>query len=389
MEWLYYAVSMLYNVVLIVTIGLTLVEAYFSRGVTAEFIHRQKKHRVFAVRLLFVLVICSVFEQSIMWIEQFGTHKLNMFSMFFETSSGQIWVALFALAFIGLFIQRLPATFIVIWSLLLLAVESLDGHISALSSYMIVFDFIHLLCAAIWAGGIATFILHWRQGRQELLPMMQSFMKVIWLTIIFMSVSGVVLTIVILPDPLYLIYSGWGIWLLIKILLVIIAFYCGYRVRNSLKHKQLPVFKALQIEAITLAVVLLIAGLITAISPEPSDNTLNSHKMGEELHYTVELSPNRPGPNTLSIRLWTLEQEGEIDTVTVKLVDEQKGDRTKKSYVLSKVDVVDPYNFNGFIETRYALHESLRLPYPSDWQQEVTITFKNGMERTFTTHFKN
>lgn len=389
MEWLYYAVAMLYNLVLIVTIGLTLVETYFSKGASTQFIHRQNKYRVFAVRLLFILVICSIFEQAMMWIKQFGMHKVNFSTLFFETSTGQIWIAIFSLVFIGLFIQRLSTTTIVIWGLLLLVAESLDGHISALASYMIIFDFVHLLCTAIWVGGIVTFILHWKHNKEELLPIMQSFMRVIWFTIIIMSASGIILTISILPDPLYLIYSGWGIALIIKVLLVIAALYCGYLVRNHIKEKQLPALKALLVEAIILVIVLLLAGLITAISPEPKDNTLNSHKMGDELHYTVELSPNRPGPNTLTLTLWTLEHEGEIDQVQVKLIDEQKGERTARDFELTEVDLVNPYNFNGFIESRYTLNESLRLPYPSDWQQEVTITFKNGLERSFITKFKN
>jgi len=389
MKWLFYIVSMLYTIMLIVTVGLTLFEAYFNKGVTEELKARQKAHRTFSVKLLFVLVICSIFEQTMMWLDQFGADRFNFSQLFFGTLTGQVWLVIFAIVLIGLFIQKSSTVFLSIWALMLLLAESVDGHISALDSYAILFDFVHLLCAAIWAGGIATFILNWKKFKPELLALMQSFMKVIWLTVIIMSLSGIALTILIVPDYLYLLYSAWGQWLILKIVLVAIALCCGYVVRKYVKKNELPLAKALVTEAMSLVVVLALAGVITGLNPEPSMNSIDYHKMGEELHYTIELSPNRPGPNELTLTLWTLEEEGVIESVKVELWDLEKGERTKRTLLLSEVEQDEPYDFMGFIESKYTYENELRLPYPSTWQKDVTITFTSGKVRMFSYKFDN
>lgn len=390
MEWLFYIVSMIYTIVLVVTVGLILFETYFVKDVSQNFLVKQQAYRKFAVKLLFFMVLISIFEQIIMWLDLFGAERFNFTQMFLETTTGQVWIALLVLSIIGLLIQKLPMIYLAVWAVALLLVESFDGHIAALDGYALVFDFVHLLCVALWVGGIITFILQWKRYKEELLPLLQSFMKVIWLSIIVMSLSGIALALMILPDYLYLLYSSWGQWLLVKVALVIIAVYCGYQIRGYVKKHNLPIVKALRIEGVTLLLVLAITGVITTISPEPSPNSLNKHVMGEELHYTVEISPNRPGPNDYAITLWTLENEGEVASVEVELKDLEKGERSKRIMLtLTKADLSDPYDFMGFVESRYEYDEQLRLPYPSKWQQHVTITFENGIVRTFTMDFEN
>ena len=389
MGWLFFIVSMLYTIILIATAGLTLFEVYFNKGASSELIQRQKSHRLFAVRTLFVLVLCSIFEQAIVWLDQFGTDGVQFTSLFFETLTGRVWVASFILVFVGLFVQKASLIYLTVWALLLLFLESIDGHISSLDSYTVLFDFIHLLCAAIWVGGILTFVLNWRLHKPDLLVLMQSYMKVMWLTILAMSISGTLLTIFILPDWLYLLYTPWGQWLIIKIIVVMIALWCGYRVHSYVKKHELPPAKALKIEAIALIATLAIAGAITVLSPQPTDNTLNEHSMGKALHYTVELSPNRPGPNELTVTLWTLEEEGDIASVDVSLIDLEKGERTKETLRLTAVELEKPYDFDGFVEKRFKYNDELRLPYPSEWQQAITITFVSGQVRTITFDFEN
>lgn len=380
---------MLYTIIVVVTVGLTLYEVYFTKDASAELLQDMRAQRVLFARLLFVLVLCSIFEQAIMWLDRFGPDRFDVGQLFFESLTGQIWVAIFVLSLVGLFIQRLSSTYLVIWSLLIVAAESMNGHIAMLDSYAIVIDFIHLLCAAIWAGGIASFILNWKKSKEQLLQQMQSFMQVIWITVIVMSISGLLLAILILPDYLYLLYSSWGQWLLVKVVLVALALWGGHKVRQHVKKQELPLPRALRLEAIALLTVLAIAGVLTILSPEPKPNSLDYHKMGDELHYTVELTPNRPGSNTLSLKLWTLEEDGAIASVVVELTDIEKGERTSRNLELTKVELEEPYDFMGFVESRYKYAEELRLPYPSKWQKKVDITFTSGEVRTFTFSFNN
>ena len=370
--------------------GIVLFESYIAGGISQPFRSHILHKRIFFARMLFVLTLVSIFEQIIQWLDQFGKN-IDWAAMFLDTLTGQVWTAILLLSFIGLFIQRGSLIVLLVWSFLLLLAESMNGHIASLEafSFGMLSDFVHLVCGALWAGGIAIIALSYKSFSGELLQLMERFMKIVWLTVIVLALSGLLLTILILPSWHYLFYTSWGQLLLIKAVLVIAAIYCGYKVREKIRIKTLPRLKTIWTEAGMLIAVIVLAGSISLISPEPNTTPLNYHKMGEELHYTAKLNPNAAGPNRLSLTLWTLEEDGPVTNVEIKLFAVDKPDRSYHSLVLQQVEKEDDaYEFPGFIESEYEYGE-LKLPYPTKWDMEGIITFASGATKAFHFQFEN
>src|SRR5690606_26361834 len=265
-------------------------------------------------RSLLLAVILAIFAQVVQWAQSFGGVE-QIATLLIEGSTGRTWLALLLLSAIGLFVQKLQAARLIIIVLLLLA-ESMNGHASS-DSLIILFDFIHLATISIWVGGVIYFLVNWKDGTKQVRTFLERFTNLLWLTIAIASVSGIALTALILPSISYLLYTSWGQLLLVKIVAILIAIWLGYTANTYIrKHQADRKSRLLKIEYMTLLVVIALAALLSTISPLPSaENALNRHQMGDELHYTVKLSPNAPGPNTFSLSLWTLKEEGEVANV--------------------------------------------------------------------------
>lgn len=342
-------------------------------------------------KILFIAVLFTLCIQSMQWIEIFGVDSIQWKELLLNTSTGKSLIYLFVLTLVGLFLKRFDSLISIIWAWVILFGEAMNGHIAALENGQsgIIFDYIHLACAAIWIGGVIILWVLWRHERSIVAEFMIKFSKILWVTIALVAISGILLTILILPSWMYLLYTSWGKWLLIKIVVISLAIGLGYLARIKIvKHQNNPQ-RAMLTEAILLVAIIMIAALISQISPMPNmNNSLNVHKMGEELHYTVKLTPNAPGPNKLSVTLWTLEEEGKVATVDVLVVAEDKPARSERDFELVQADLEDEFAFDNFNESRFVMKD-LQLPYPSDWQAKVKITFEDGHERSFDFMFSN
>lgn len=112
------------------------------------------------------------------------------------------------------------------WIVLMLASQSFNGH-SALynfSFFTFLADFIHLLSAVIWAGGLLYIMVFWKQYRLHLTAFMPLFSKIALLSIVLLAMTGTLIVLFYLPDLTYLLYTTWGRLLLIKVALVILVY---------------------------------------------------------------------------------------------------------------------------------------------------------------------
>ncbi|HIW32698.1 MAG TPA: CopD family protein [Candidatus Paenibacillus intestinavium] len=342
-------------------------------------------------KFLVIAIILVLCVQSMQWLNIFGADSIQWKELLLNTSTGKGLIYLLVMAIIGLFLKKFDGVLSVIWAWLILFGEAINGHVSALESSQIgiLFDYIHLACAAIWIGGVINLWIIWRHNKAIAAEFMNKFSKILWITMALVAVSGIVLTILILPSGLYLLYTSWGKWLLIKIVVISIAISLGYAARMKIvKHQKNPL-RVMWLEAILLIVIITLASVISQISPMPQmNNMLNVHKMGDELHYTVKLTPNAPGPNQLSITLWTLEEEGKVAAVDVSLFAADKPTRSARDIALVQAELEDEFGFDNFNEFRFVMKD-LNLPYPSQWQAKVIMTFEDGHERSFDFKFSN
>ncbi|MCR8657919.1 copper resistance D family protein [Paenibacillus endoradicis] len=391
MDTLLYISNVILYIALLATSGLIIANSLLGMKWEQPVLELIKLRTKQLSKFLFIAVLFALCVQSMQWIEIFGIDSIQWKEVLLNTSTGKSLTYLFVLALVGLFLKRFDSMFGIIWAWVILFGEAMNGHIAALESSQVgtLFDYIHLFCAAIWIGGVIILWIIWRNEKSIAAKFMIRFSKILWVTLALVAISGVLLTILILPSWMYLLYTSWGKWLLIKIVVISLAIGLGYLARIKIvKHHNNPK-RAMLTEAILLVAIIMIASLISQISPMPNmNNPLNVHRMGDELHYTVKLTPNAPGPNQLSVTLWTLEEEGEVATVDVSVVAEDKPSRSERDFELVQADLEDEFAFDNFNESRFVMKD-LQLPYPSNWQAKVMITFLDGHKRSFDFTFSN
>lgn len=392
-----YIVKLLVYTLLITISGYALIDSLIRPAVSQQRQGSVNKLMQQASKLLVFAVVAALFVQIISWVQQFKPEADQLIALLLEGWVGRVWLVLLLLSILfSLLAHKSPTARLLLVFAMLLA-ESMNGHASG-DSILILFDFVHLAAVSIWIGGAICLWWNWREDKELALAFIQKFTKLLWLTIAVVSVSGLVMMLLISPSLTYLLYTGWGQLLLIKIAAVLLALWLGYKAKSFIqKHEQAKQaagqgsarLRPLATELIVLMLVIAFAGGVSSLSPSPSAaNALNYHQMGEELHYTVKLTPNAPGPNRLSLSLWTLEEEGEIEQVQLSLQATDKQKAVAREFQLEIAELEDFFEFPGFIETRYTLPE-LKLPYPSSWQATFTVSFMGGTERQFSFEFKN
>jgi len=336
-----------------------------------------------AMKALLVAVILYVFIHAARVVGELGGGGELWLRVFTDTTAGQLWLALIVLSVLGFSALKLPDPGKTLWAVLLLLTESLGGHAAAAEQAVVsvLSDFVHLVCAAVWAGGVMLLLLFWRADRKEVGRFAERFSAVAWLTIVILTVSGLLMTWTLIPSWLYLIYTDWGLWLLAKTVLVIGVTAIGAALRYRARRRELPRSIWLKLDGLLMVFIVAIAAIFTVISPMPDGKPLNYHQMGEELHYTLKLSPNAPGPNEASLTVWLPEEEGEPESVSLSL---RYADKPAIGIALEASDSVGGIAFPGFGEFRYKA-EDVVLPRPGNWTAVITVTQASGekLEREF------
>lgn len=378
-DWLMYAVRIAYYMALLFASGMMLLRLAVPRGEKGTAQRTLMNQWIgLAVKGLFVATLIYVFIHATRLASGIGGGEMIV-RVFTETTSGQLWLALIVLSALGLIVAKLPDIGKAVWAILLLAIESFGGHAAASeqAAISILSDFVHLICAALWAGGVMLLLLFWRKDRKEAGRFAERFSSIAWLTIIILILSGILMTWTIIPSWLYLIYTDWGQWLLVKSGLVVGVAAIGAVLRARVRRRELPRGIWIKLDGLLMALIVGIAAIFTVISPMPDGKTLNYHQMGEELHYTLKLSPNAPGPNDASLTVWLPEDEGAPQAIKLILRNMSKPGSPAIDVPLTLVEGGGGIAFPGFNEYQYKAEEVL-LPRPGNWMAVITITQASG-----------
>jgi len=392
-EWLFHIVRAFYYMALLFAAGLmlwSLAEQAKPSIQDKPLSDRLSKLRLNGQRVLLITVLLHVFLSYRMLMQGFDSSTSEMLRIFTDTRMGHSWLALLALSLLGFLILKSDAVIKMLWALLLLAAESYNGHVLALDAFTtaIVFDFIHLVGAALWAGGLLLLVLLWFKDRDAAVRFAPKFSSLAWLSIVALSISGIIMTVLLIPSWTYLLYTSWGVMLLIKTALVIVVTVTGYSLRRLIRNGKLPSGSLLKLDGILMAAIVVIVSVFTYLSPEPHTEPLNYHHMGEELHYTLILTPNGPGPNEAVVKVWLPEELGDPADVKLSL---KAADRPRKAPIeveLSAFQAEQSFEFPGFTESNYRSSE-ITLPFPGPWTAELVIVDSSGMESVHTVQFRN
>lgn len=379
---LFYTVRSLYYFMLLLAAGMMLLHLAIpasSKGDGQRAL--LNKYSGAAMRGLLLTTLLFVFLHANKMINDLGGSGENWIRLFTETSAGRSWLMLVVLALIGFAVLKLPDLVKAIWALLLLAAESFNGHVAASehASTAIILDYIHLVCSAIWAGGVMLLLLFWRSDRKEAGRFAERFASIAWMTIVALVASGVAMTWLLLPSWLYLIYTDWGIWLLAKALILSLVVVTGAALRYRARRKEMPRGALLKLDGWLMAAIVVIASIFTYISPQPDSSPLIHHQMGEDLHYTMKLSPNAPGPNEVSLTVWLPENSGEPRSIQLSVMSIDRPERKELHIPLVQIKSEGGIAFPGFDEYRFTGDE-LTLPHRGEWKAKLVMIDGLGAE---------
>lgn len=386
-NWLMYIVRAVYYCALLLAAGVTAWSVLFREP--GESVHKVfRRLALIAVRSLLLSVLVLVFLQAreVMAGQPLG----KWITLFTETSIGRAWLELIVLSLVGFILPKLGKYVQLLWVVLLVAVESLIGHPAANDPKLltIAFDFVHLLAAAIWAGGLVVLLVLWNADRKEAGRFGASFSQGALISLIALVISGVIMTLLFLPKLSYLWLTTWGGLLVVKTILVVVVLVTGTLLRMRMRANGMPEGKLLRADAVFMVSIVVIAAIFTYISPLPDNEPYNYHQMGEDLHLTLDVTPNVPGgDNTFNLQIWLPEELGEAKSVVLRLHSEERKD-VPIDVPLEKIDDQSYNSFPGYIRTTYQSKGPF-LPYASKWTAEIRVMDQEDNETVKETSFQN
>ncbi|WP_430788947.1 copper resistance CopC/CopD family protein [Virgibacillus flavescens] len=192
-------------------------------------------------------------------------------SLVFQTPFGIGWLTMFVLSLAGFFIIHRSKIIDIIWVISLLFGEVLIGHAIAQEPLLptVILDWIHLIAAAIWVGGLTLLVIFWKNHRSFITEFLPSFSRYALLSVITLTITGSLMTILFLPDLSLLYETLWGKILLLKISMVLLLVIIGFSIRKTMKNRQASKLKNF-VEwdfGIMVGIVLLVS-ILTIISPD-------------------------------------------------------------------------------------------------------------------------
>ena len=138
--------------------------------------------------------------------------------------------------------------------------EGISGHAITFSpSFLtVIFDIIHLIAALIWVGGLWFLLVFWKSAREEMLRFYPLFSRAAFISLLVLIGTGVLLTLLFIPEWSYLFKTAWGILLLIKSLLVLAVIAVASLIRANWRKNQVDRLEGLFRIDFTLMVFILI-----------------------------------------------------------------------------------------------------------------------------------
>ena len=245
------------------------------------------------------------------------------------TRTGNLVLARILLALAGLaLLSRLTLTGRrrgIIWVIayVLLLSFSISSHAGAVQGnfFAVMGDFIHLVAAAAWVGGLVLLPLLWVRTRgesisDELVIAVRRFSLLAGASVFVILLTGLFNSLVEIPDLPSLWSTHYGLVLLAKIALVFFALFVAFlnnrRVRSSADPEGLHSQIAFETG---LAAVIIIAAAILVQTPTPRSLSIPEEPIGglqpfnlitptDDLNVHVQIDPNQAGKNRFWVHLY-------------------------------------------------------------------------------------
>lgn len=327
----------------------------------------------------------------------------NLLSLLLGTGIGVSWIISLVLSFSGFFVLYRWRWIDLLWIVLLLTAKSMNGHAMAFEPFFrtMLLDIVHLLAAAVWAGGLLYILVHWRHHREHIAHFLPQFSKLALLSLVTLTVTGILTTLIFIPRLSYLFYTQWGNFLLVKIGLVFLVIVVGGVLRVLLAKKQDRLIgRMLKLDFSLMIAITLIGGIFTHLNPHPINEPLHWHEMANkihDIHMSLDISPNIPGKNKFTVQVWLPEDGEELgDTgldkpevlgkpkrvqLLLKYMDDEEIAPIEVPLVESPVDQESEV-YAGFQHSNYSI-EGAYLPLAGKWEMEIRVMDMNDNETVY------
>ncbi|UKS24678.1 copper resistance protein CopC [Paenibacillus sp. HWE-109] len=312
-----------------------------------------------------------------------GTEEL--WQLFSATNIGISWVLLLVLSFLGFALVGRWKWFDVIWPISLLVVKSFSGHAASFSPLWatIGLDFIHLVGAALWVGGLILLYVKWRQKDTALSTYMQKFSNMALISILVLTLSGAASVLLFLPNLRYLLYSTWGILMLVKVGAVVLVMILGLVIRLYMRQKKAErSFIWVRLDLTLMVVIVLLVGIITYLAPIPVNEPLQWHQMGEKVHVSADITPKIQGTNNFVAKVFLPENSGKPKQVLMILHYTDDAEIAPISVPLALYEDKTQEESYGFAKFSYKAVGAY-LPFRGNWDLEMRVMDPDDNETVY------
>ncbi|RKP53938.1 copper resistance protein CopC [Cohnella endophytica] len=308
-----------------------------------------------------------------------------------ETTIGKLYLAEVLLALAAPLLPSLGFQARLFWAAVALFIEAWSGHAAAFEPlvYTVGLDFVHLAAASLWGGGLILLLAIWFKERPEAGRFAVVFSK--WALISFLAlwVTGILSTLAFLPKLDYLFYTPWGDWLIAKAAISVLVAITAFLIRLRLGKGELPRGYLLKIDAGLLAAIVLSVGVLTYQTPLPSNEPLNFHRMGTEMHVTLRVTPNAPGDNEFNLKIWLPESVGEGVPKKVQLRMLPLG-KKDMGFIDVPLEAYNDEELDAFPDYKKSTYQATGpfLPFAGQWEMQVRVTDADDNERVVETTYR-
>jgi copper transport protein len=304
--------------------------------------------------------------------------------LFTSTAVGLNWIISLGLAAAGLAVVGRRRWLDAGWALALLLTKSFSGHAmtAAAQPLAVVFDCAHLLAASVWVGGMWTLLAQLRLNRAGFMPLLRRFSNAALLAILALAATGAVTTLLYVRNITYLVYTDWGYVLLAKVALVLAVVITAAFLRRRLgADGPAKLKRLLAADVAFMAAILLAVGVLTYLPPQPANEPLYWHEMGDKLHVTATITPNAPGTdNTFTVSVWLPKEAGDPKQVSLKLVSEDRPEVAPIEIPVVQYEKTGDDPTYGPLQKFSYRAQGPYLPFAGQWKLTVTVRDANDDE---------
>lgn len=376
-------VNTLFNITYILLVGLVL-WSLLLKGRTEEEWRRQRRWTMNMLRLYVLALLASA---ALFVFDTVGfDDPLHIGEALLHSTAGFSWLLLLGSALLGLVFLHRIKPFDALWLLVVVLAKTQLGHAADVGDRTIasLMTGIHILAASLWAGGLLLILLLWRRYRYDAERLLPTLSGAALAALMLLATTGLVNSIIYLPDLSYVTETRWGLFLLWKLGLVLLLVVIAALVRRRYARSgTVRLGGLLRIELALMVVVIVLGASMSGADPVPGDAPLQWQAEEDGVAISAGVSPNSSGVNTFTLTVSLPERAGAPSNIDMRVLSGQP-QAEPTVIALQPAELADGGSSAapGFADYYYEA-DSAAISGLGEWVMQVTVLLDDGGERVF------